>query len=188
MNKSALAPVQMFSGPDSTRAAEALRIATVNRRDQWPYPHVYPPPESDDVFVIQTSAAGAAGIDVGSSGTVLTYRVNSGKRLYLLGVIFGYQGGSFVPGDATFTLNRNSPTAVTDKQAMPEHGLVNVPVLLGGELNGSYVEPFLVRRAREFAPLSVLRIVASNVTLTGGTFVAGVFGYEIPDVNVRGRK
>jgi hypothetical protein len=179
--------VQMFSGVDSVRAANELQRAIQARRDAWPYPHVYPPPDSLDVFVISTVAVPVA--PAALTIVALTYQVQSGKKFFQAGVIFGFQGGSFTPGDATFTEDRNSALNSANNQFLPEHGLVNVPVLLGGQINGSYVEPFLFRRAREFEPLDVIRIKPTNVNLTGGTFVAGIFGWEVPVLSVkRGRR
>jgi hypothetical protein len=176
--------VQMYSGADSVRAADTLRIAIQERRDQWPYVHVYPPPNSKDVFVIGTIAVPVAPASL--TVTVLTYQAQSGKKFYQRGVIFGAQGGQFTPGDATFTEDRNSALGSTNLQFLPEHGLINVPVLLGGQgQNGSYTEPFWFSRAREFEPLDVIRIKATNVNLAGGVFVAGIFGYEVPVLDVQ---
>jgi len=176
--------IQMYSGADSVRAADALRLAIQERRDSWPYVHVYPPPNSKDVFVIGTIAVPVSGTVV-----IVQYQVQSGKRFYQTGVIFGMQGGEFTPGAATFTEDRNSALGSSNKQFLPEHGLIDVPVLLGGQnVNGSYVAPFPLRRSREFEPLDVVRIKATNVTLQGGTLVAGIFGYEVPVLDVKPRK
>jgi len=179
--------VQMFSGVDSVRAANELQRAIQARRDEWPYPHVYPPPDSLDVFVIGTVTVPVAPASL--TVAALTYQVQSGKKFFQKGIILGYQGGTFTPGDATFTEDRNSALNSTNKQFLPEHGLINVPVLLGGQINGSYVEPFILQRSREFEPLDVIRIKATNVNLTGGSFVAGIFGWEVPVLSVKhGRK
>jgi hypothetical protein len=178
--------IQMYSGVDSVRSATELQRAIQNRRDAWPYPHVYPPPNSKDVFVIGTATVPVAPASL--TVTVLTYQVQSGKRFYQSGVIFGYVGGSFVPGDAKFTEDRNSALGSSNKQFLPEHGLINVPVLLGGQVNGSYVEPFVFARTREFEPLDVIRIKATNVNLGGGSFVAGIFGWELPVLDVKATK
>ncbi len=173
----------MFSGVDSIRAANELQRAIQARRDAWPYPHVYPPPDSQDVFVITPLAVPVAPASL--TAVILTYQVQSGKKFFQKGVIFGYVGGTFTPGDATFTEDRNSALGSVNKQFLPEHGLTNVGVLLGGQVNGSYVEPFVLQRARDFEPLDVIRIKATNVNLTGGVFVAGLFGWEVPVVSVK---
>jgi len=173
----------MYSGVDSVRAANELQRAIQARRDDWPYVHIYPPPDSQDVFVIGTAGVPVAPASL--TAVALAYQVQSGKKFFQTGVIFGFQGGAFVPGDATFTEDRNSALGSANKQFLPEHGLIAVPVLLGGQINGSYVEPFILQRAREFEPLDVIRIKATNVTLAGGTFVAGIFGWEVPVLSVK---
>ena len=176
--------VQMYSGVDSVRAADAYRIAIQERRDQWPYVHIYPPPNAIDVNVIGTAvtqAQGAAAI------AVVTYQVNAGKRFYLQAVLLGAQldlGSLFVPGAALFTIDRNSPIGIADSQYMPEHGLVNIPVQLGSAAFG----PWRLQRAREFGPLDIVRIKATNVALSVGEpnwYVCGLFGYEIPTLDVK---
>jgi hypothetical protein len=175
--------VQMYSGADSVRAADALRIAIQERRDAWPYVHVYPPPNSQDVNVIgtlETQAQGAA------AAAVLSYKVNAGKRFYLQAVILG-ANVTILPGDALFTIDRNSPVGVTSSQFMPEHGLVNIGVQTGSAQWG----PFRLQRAREFAPLDVVRVKAVNVNLVAGApnyYVCGLFGYEVPVLDVRAGK
>jgi hypothetical protein len=174
----------MYSGVDSVRAADAYRIAIQERRDQWPYVHIYPPPNAIDVNVIGTAvtqAQGAAAI------AVVTYQVNAGKRFYLQAVLLGavLDGNvTFVPGNALFTIDRNSPIGITDSQYMPEHGLVNVPIPLGSWRDG----PWKLQRAREFGPLDIVRVKATNVGLQVGDptwYVCGLFGYEIPTLDVK---
>ncbi len=174
--------VQMFSGPDSARANDAYRLALEARRDAWPYVHVYPPPNAIDVHVIDTAVAQA---QAAPAIEVLSYQVNAGKRFYLCGVVLGCSL-AFTPGAALFTVDRNSPVGVTNSQFMPEHGLVNVPVQLGS----FSLSPWLFRRAREFAPLDIIRIKAANVGLNEGTdiYACGLFGYEIPTLDVNTRK
>jgi hypothetical protein len=177
----------MYSGVDSVRSADAYRLAVQERRDQWPYVHIYPPPNAIDVHVIGTAvtqALGAAAI------AVVTYQVNAGKRFYLQGVLFSAVldvGSTFTPGSALFTVDRNSPIGITDSQYMPEHGLVNVPVQLGSASFG----PWRLQRAREFQPLDYVRIKATNVALQVGAptwYVCGLFGYEIPTLDVKANR
>jgi hypothetical protein len=171
-------PIQMFSGVDSVRAADAYRLAVEARRNAWPYVHVYPPPNAIDVNVIGTQvtqAQAAAAIEV------LSYQVNSGKRFFMTGVVLG-ASVSFAPGAALFTVDRNSPVGVTNSQFMPEHGLVNVPVQLGSFALG----PWKFSRVREFGPLDVIRVKATNVGLNAGSdlYVCGLFGYEVPTLDL----
>jgi len=171
-------PIQLYRGEQSTRAAEAYRRAVLERRERWPYVHTFAPPNAVDVNVIGTiacQAQGAAAIEV------LFYQVNSGKRFYLQAVLLS-ANVTFVPGDALFTVDRNSPVGVTGIQAMPEHGFIAVPVALGSATFG----PWKLQRAREFAPLSIVRVKATNINLNAGTdyYVCGLFGYEVPVLDV----
>jgi hypothetical protein len=175
--------VQMYSGVDSVRAADALRLAIQERRDAWPYVHIYPPPNSQDVNVIETLATQAQGA---AAVAVVTYQVNAGKRFYLQAVILG-ANVTMLPGDALYTVDRNSPIGITDSQFMPEHGLLNIGVQLGSTTFGAW----RLHRAREFGPLDIIRIKAVNVNLAEGTpnfYVCGLFGYEVPTLDVKGNR
>lgn len=174
--------VRMFSGADSVRAADAYRIAIQDRRDAWPYVHVYPPPNAEDVLVIGTLATPALST---TKVQVLSHQVNSGKRFYLRGVILG-ANVAIVPGQALFTVQRNSG-GTNNLQFMPEHGLINVGIQLGQ----FPVEPFMLQRAREFEPNDVVRVMAANIGLGVGTptyFMCGLFGYEVPVLDVKANK
>lgn len=177
--------VRMLSGPDSVRAADAYRLAVQDRRDSWPYVHRYAPPSATGVFKISTLAVETAGT---GPVEILKYTVNAGKVFYLQGVIFG-ASATIVPGDALFTLDRNSPIGVTNSQFQPEHGLVNVPVALGSTVNGPFPVGANFGMARIFAPNDVIRIKGNNVNLTGNTFyVCGIFGYEVPSLDVKTKR
>lgn len=128
---------------------------------------------------VVTPAQGAAAVQV------VSYTVNSGKRFFLQAVLLG-ANVAIVPGLATFTVDRNSPVGIASAQFMPEHGLVNIPFQLG-----SQTIPWYLSRAREFAALDVVRIKATNVGLSVGDptyFVCGLFGYEVPSVDVKSMK
>jgi len=172
----------MFSGVDSVRAADAYSLAVQERRDQWPYVHVYPPPNAIDVNVLGSVVTSTQG---GAAVQVVQYQVNAGKRFYLQAVILG-ANVTIIPGAALFTVDRNSPVGITDSQFMPEHGLVNIGVQLGSTTFGAW----RLHRAREFGPLDVVRVKAANVALAEGDpnyFVCGLFGYEVPTLDVKAR-
>ena len=174
--------VQLFSGPASVTAARELMLAEQARRDAWPYPHVYPPPQSEDVHVISTAAVGTAG--TGVPVEVLKYTVQSGRRFFLRAVLFQCDVTVSI-GAALFTLDRNASVGGTSNtQYDPEHGLVNIPMVLGSNM----VCPWYLQRPRIFEPLDVVRVKALNVDLGGGNFVAGIFGWDVPVTAVRGRK
>ena len=167
-----LKPVQLFSGPDSARAADTLRRGIEDRRDDWPYPHIFAPTNSEDVHVIGTKTSSTPGPAV----EVVKYQVAIGKRFYLTAILFGYSV-SFTPGQLTFTLDRNLAVGATSSQFMPEQGLINVPVALPP---GSQSFPWPLQRARVFEPEDVVRIKGTNVSASAGIFICGLFGWIIP--------
>lgn len=177
-------PIRMYSGPESVAAADAYRLAVTDRRNEWPYVHVYPPPNAIDVHEIGTTPTLAFGA---GAAVVLTYKVNAGKRFFLRAVVLG-ANVAIIPGQALFTIDRNSPVGVADAQFMPEHGFVNVPIQLG---NFNSSGPWKLQRAREFAPLDTIRIKGTNVGLAVGDptyYVCGLFGYEVPTLDVKANR
>jgi hypothetical protein len=177
-------PYQMYSGVDAVRAANELVMAQMARRDDWPYPHVYPPRNAEDVHVIGTVVTPALAATV----QIASYQVQSGKRFYLRAILMTVTGAStMIPGAATWTLDRNIPVGVANTQGSIEHGLVNVPIPLGSNV----VEPWVLQRAREFEPLDIVRIKGTNVALSVGApnyFIGGLFGYEVPVLEVKASK
>ncbi len=173
--------VRMLSGADSVRAADAYRLAVEDRRNAWPYVHSYPPPSATDVFKISALTVETAGT---GPIEILKYTVNAGKVFYLRAVLFG-ASATIVPGDALFTLDRNSAIGVANTQFQPEHGLVNIPVALGSPING----PWPLEMARVFAANDIIRIKGTNFNLTGNTqYVCGIFGYEVPSLDVKAKR
>jgi hypothetical protein len=170
--------IRMLSGSDAVRGATEYLKAVQERRDSWPYVHVYPPPNATDVLKISTIAVQASSDPIIE---ILSYTVNAGKIFYLQAVLFS-ASSSIVPGDCLFTLDRNSPIGSTNRQFMPEHGLIQVPVALGASVS----RPWKLQRAREFGPLDVIRIKGLNVNLSGGVqYVCGIFGYEVPTLDAK---
>lgn len=166
---------RVYSGADAVKAADALR-QQAERREAWPYLHIHPPPNAEDVHEIGTVETPAQG----STAVVLTYTVPSGYRFYLRAIVQNYVGGAFSPGDALWTVDRNRPVGIPDVQGQPEQGLVNVPVDVG--LLKPF-EPDVFRRAREFEELDVVRSKATNVNLgvaAPNFFVSAFLGYIVP--------
>ena len=176
--------LQMYSGVDSVRAANELQLAIQARRDDWPYPHIYPPPDAEDVFAVAAVATPSLATQV----QVVSYQVQSGKRFFLRAILLSVTGATtMIPGAATWTLDRNIPVGIANTQGSVEHGLVAVPVPLG--LNT--MESWELQRAREFEPLDIVRIKATDVALSVGApnyFICGLFGYEVPVLEVRSAK
>lgn len=180
-------PVRMLSGVSSVQAAHELISAEQERRNMWPYPHIYPPPDAEDVFVVNIAAttdpAGAT-----PTVAVVTYQVPSGKRFFLRAVLLSVTGAaSMIPGAGLWTVDRNKAIGIANVQGSVEHGLVNVPFPLGSNLN----YPWPLQRAREFEPLDVVRIKGTNVSLSIGAptyWIGGLFGYEVPVVGLKPAK
>src|ERR1035437_10236054 len=175
------APVQrVYSGVDAVKAADGIRGDQSNR-ERWPYMHISPPVNAEPVHVIGTALVPAQASQV----VVLAYPVPSGFRFYLRGIIQTYEGGNFVPGDALWTIDGNTPVGVANYQAQPEQGLVAVPVRVGS-FSPWTVDEFA--RAYEFEPLDIVRSKATNVAVGVGNpnyFSTGFFGYLVPDVDKR---
>jgi len=174
---------RVYNGVDAVFAVDAIRRDESNR-EKWPYQHVYPPVNAEPVHVIGFVPTPDIVANVGAAATVvvLSYQVPSGFRFIMRGIIQTYEGGAFSPGQALWTVNRNTPVGVANFQAQPEQGLVAVPVRLGS------FSPFTVdefARAYEFEALDIVRSKATNVALGVGDpnfFSTGFFGYLIPDV------
>jgi hypothetical protein len=175
-------PVRMLSGVNSVQAAEQLHLAVRDRKDDWPYVHVYPPASAQDVCVIgaqPTQLQGTAAIEV------VRYQVTSGKRFYLQAVLLG-ANVFIIPGQCLFTVIRNATIGAISSQFMPEHGLANVGFQLG-----SQARPWKLQRSREFQALDTVSIQATNVALGEGDpnwYICGLFGYEVPVMDVKALK
>ena len=179
-----MASVQrMYSGVDSVLAADVVRRDQSNR-EKWPYMHVYPPVNAEPVHLIGNVLVPAQG----STVVTLAYMVPPGFRFYLRGLIQTYVGAAFIPGDALWTIDRNTPVGVPNFQAQLEQGLVNIPVPVGS------FSPFTTdqfARCYEFEPLDLVQSKAKNIHLnpavlpSDGVFLTGFFGYIVPDVGKR---
>ena len=178
---------RIFTGVDAVMAADAVRRDTSNR-EKWPYMHVYPPVNSEPVHRINSVVTPDTVANVGAvlaTVIVLEYQVPSGFRFYLRGLIQTYEGGNFVPGQALWTIDRNTPVGVPNFQAQKEQGLVAIPQRVGS-FSPWTVDEFA--RAYEFEPLDIVRSKATNVGLGVGDpnyFSTAFLGYLVPDVGTR---
>ncbi len=176
-------PARALSAVQSIQAAEKVRIQRKNQCD-WPYVHVFPPPNSLPVHQISP----AVGVPVlAATVTVLTYTVPDGMRLFLKAILQAYSGGAFNPGDLLWTVTQNEPVGIADVQGAPVQGLIAVPVPLGSWAFGVQWE---FERAYEFPPNQVVRSTCLNSTgaIPAGApnlLVSGFFGWLVPDVEVR---
>ena len=157
-------PLRIASGPESAIAAEKLRQVEA-RRDNWPFPWVYPPPHSkrrNPMGSIVTPA-------VAATATILQFTVPQGYQFELTGLICCVVTTGMLPignpGDFTFTVDRNLPTSgTTPLQGSPLADLQNIPFPLGSPQNG----PFLLPRAENFGPTDIIRVNVTNVSGNAG--------------------
>jgi len=170
---------QQMYGSDQIKSADQVRQQRDNRSD-WPYEHLFPPANSTPVNQITLTPAVVPAM--GSQVLVLAYKVPSGKRFILTGVIENIFGVSFTPGDGTWTIDKNTPIGIPDSQKMPMQGLVNTPVQLGSFASG---RPWRFPRPYEFEPLDLVQSKFSNVVgIGGGTLLSAFLGYLIPVVGL----
>ena len=164
-----------LSGADATRALDKARETDPNKA-AWPYVHLFPPPNSIPVHEIGNIVAPAQG----ALTQVLAYQVPSGHKFILQAILQNFSGGAFLPGDALWTVDRNTPIGIPSFQANPVQGLVAVPIPLGSIVAGTQW-PFAM--PYEFEPLDVLRSKVLSVNCPvgiGNYFTSGFFGYLIP--------
>lgn len=154
--------------------AERLRRLLARLRS-WPYPLLYPPDGAIPVETVHSIPAPA----LGATAVVYGLTVPDGFRLVVQGILQDYSGGAFLPGDALWTVDLNTPVGVPDTQAMPVQGLAGVPIPLGSVANGM-LWPFAA--PYHFRPSDLLQSKVQNVNLAGGFFTSGFFGYLLPEV------
>ena len=168
---------RVLSGAAAVKAAWDALIK--DRKEAWPYEHVFPPPGSIPVHAIASVAVPAPAAKV----TILTYQVPTGYKLWLKAVLQTYTNNGalagFNPGDALWDLVVNNQ-AGGNAQTTFVQGLAQVPVPLGSWVYGTQ---WPLEKAYEFAQLDLLTSQATNVGLSQGEpnyFTSGFFGYLVP--------
>jgi hypothetical protein len=168
---------QFLNGADSIRGGEAVR-RQMEARQEWPYPHVFPPS-----WAIPVNAVGSVEVPTtGQTVNVITYSVPDGFELELWATLIDYEG-VFIPGDSLFTLQVNNESNLTNPQATVVQGLTNIPVPLGSWKLG---QQWHFWQRYRFAPLDVLQWSAANANLTAGppnAYVGGFFGFLLPAID-----
>ena len=167
---------RIAAGPDSAKATEALRRA-IARRDEWPFPHVYPPLNSirrtPNGFVVCPAA--------NVQDLILAFTVPQGYWFYLQQLGLFFSGSVFNFGDFLFSVDKNTPLGGGTFQGVPLTDLQNIPYPLGN----LEVGPWTLPRAELFAPNDVIRAKVTNVNLGAGPpnyFAAWLGGYLLPTV------
>lgn len=164
---------QLF-GNDQIKSADQLRQERNNRTD-WPYEHLFPP--SNSIPVNEITRTPVAVPAMAATALVLAYRVPSGMRFIMSGVVQNVYGAAFTPGDGTWTIDKNTPIGIPDSQKMPMQGLVNIPVPLGSFETGI---PWKFARPYEFAPLDLVQSKFTNVSSGASLLVSAFLGYLLP--------
>ena len=180
-----MAPISSFRGyrtprilnaVDSVRGAGQLAESIKQATGVWPQL----PNGCHPVHVIGAVATP----DEAATVTVVSYTVPSTFKFIWQGIVNFADAGAFTTGLATWTVFVNSP-GVTDSQAMPVQGFIDLPVQLGSFNFGT---EWPVPPGYEFASLDTLSVAATNVGLSVGgnnQFVSGLFGYLRPDTDQR---
>jgi hypothetical protein len=174
-----MSAVRLFTAQDAIRATEKVQDLR-QRQEQWPYVHIFPPPDSIPVHQLTLVPVAVPATD-SAQVEVLLYRVPSGFSFIMTAIVQQYQGGTFTWGNGSWTIDRNTPVGVANVQASPVQGLTNIPVPLG-----SFIEsgPWQLPRAYVFKPLDEIRSKFTQgiapASTPNGLLVSGFFGYLVP--------
>jgi hypothetical protein len=160
--------------PESTKAADAIR-QIVERRDLWPYPDVYPPPNSErrnpTGYIVMPAIAPTTPV------LVFQYKVPSGFQFDLQAVMFCAVTTGMKPignpGDVLYTINRNVPTTGSAPQGSPLADLQLIPFPFGNPIMG----PVELPRSENFQPTDIVSLYITNVGAAAGApnYVVGLF-------------
>ena len=166
-------------GPESIRAANAIRKAIETRRDAWPYPHIYSPETSvwrDPMGWIATPQQTVQSL-------ILQFNVPSGFYFYMAQLGLFYSGSTFNFGDFLFTVDQNTPLGASPITQLPLDDWQAIPFPLGSTGYG----PLELPRAELFSPEDQIRAKVLNNNLGGGagTFGAWFGGWLIPTTEIQ---
>ena len=154
---------RIATGPQQVKAIDALR-RELERRDQWPFPWVFPPPDSlrrNPTGSVLTPA-------VGVQATILTFTIPQGYQFELVGLLFCAVTTGMVlignPGDYTFSVDRNTPLGGGALQGGPLADLTAVSFPFGSPAIGAMPLP----RSETLAPNDTVRVKITNVAGAAG--------------------
>jgi len=175
------APQRIASGPDTIRAADAVRRAEKNR-DAWPFPHVYPPVNS-----IRRDPCGsilAPAVGVANQAVILAFQIPSGYWFYLKWLGLYYTGETFTFGSFLFTVDKNVPLDLVGiGNVLTDFG--NIPFPFNTSASG--IGPVELPRTELLAPSDLLQAKVTNVSVTPGApnaFGAYFGGWLVPSIEV----
>jgi hypothetical protein len=173
------AATRIATGPQAAVAADAVRQAIQNRRDQWPYPHIYPPETSE-----RRDPTGWCGVpDAGVQALILQFEVPSGFYFYLAQLGLFYSGTGYNFGDFQFTVDQDTPLGGGGYQGVPLTDWQVIPFPLGSVNHG----PIDLPRAELFSPENIIRakVLNNNLGGGGGSFGAWFGGWLIPTTEIQ---
>ena len=172
-------PQRIASGPDSIRAADAVRRAEKNR-DAWPFVHVYPPVNS--LARNPSGSCLAPAVGIANQAVILAFQVPSGYWFYLHSLGLYYTGETAGFGAFLYTVDVNVPLGLVGiGNVLTDFG--NIPFPFGGPSNG----PLVLDRTRLLAPSDLLQAKVNNVSVTPGapnSFGAYFGGWLVPSIEV----
>ena len=161
---------RVVSGAEALKAAELLRRLQ-ERRELWPYPWVFPPPDSERVHV--EGSVDVSTLTAGTAAQILAYEVQGNYQFRLNGLVQLYIGqGVFVPGDGNVVwgLDINVPIGVTSLQGYPVQGFDGSGIPKGLYQSGISAPYPLAPKPEVIGPENTLR---AKVTVTAGIQGAG---------------
>lgn len=180
------APVnRILSGP-SAMAAQRKLASLDQRRQEWPYTHVFPPPQAVRVNIEGSIPAPSVGVQT----QVLQYQVPDGFQFAFTELMQFFNGTGFVLGNQTqitWVLDVNTPIPAPAggiAQGYPVQGLSPSFLPKGGVVDGTAITafgmfaPWPLLMPEILQPLDILRSkVTTSVAITPGSpnFFISVF-------------
>ena len=158
---------RIVTGPEAVKAVASM-AATQDRRDQWPYPWIFAPPNALRVFRVGSLPSP----NPATQTEVLAYQVPQGFRFWLSAILQAYQGSGWVAGsgDILWTLDKNQPVGVVPLQGEIIQGFGNIGIGLGAMLNGCVTYVLPLSKPELLLATDILR---SKVTTTAAIPVGG---------------
>ena len=177
---------RIVTGPEAVKAAASI-AAVQDRRNQWPYPWSFPPPDAKRVFAVGSIDSPA----VATLSQVLLYRVPQGFRFWLCSILQVYAGAGWVAGsgDILWTLDKNRPVGVPTIQGEGIQGFQNIGIGLGAMLNGSVMYMMPLSQPELLAPTDELRskvLTTAAIPVGGSNYFHSIFeGWLEPETKGR---
>lgn len=169
----------VVTGPQAVKTITKLGRMQ-DRRDQWPYPWLFPPPSAKRVTIGLGAEGTLAAPAPATQATVLSYEVPGGQQFLLTSIVQIYlgpdgKGTGFVPGSGSilWTLDRNSPLGLVVPQGSVIQDFAAVDVALG-----SLVYPWTLDMPELFSPWDAIRskvIVTAAIPTGAPNYFKSIF-------------